>query len=99
MPTYTNENLPKSYWSGINSGILSGQHGRGEIAVLKATNAFPFLYVLDYIFIISIPMTPLTQHLLTKIGIFKLWMFQLTAEKAGFVFIISKKKNPTEIPQ
>lgn len=46
-------------------------------------------------------MTPFTQHLLTKIGVFKLGMFQFTAKKAGFVFINKRKEkeNPTEIPQ
>ena len=55
-----------------------------------------------YIYHLFTPMTPFPQHLLTKKWDFQIW--EITAKKAGFVFIKKKKKerkkeNPTEIPQ
>ena len=57
-----------------------------EMAVLNVTPTFPFFVCLRLcIYHLSMPRTFLTQHQLTKIGIFKCRVFQLTAETAGVV--------------
>lgn len=86
-PAYINENLPKSCWRGVNSGIISGQRGkRGNSCFFKTTNTFLYLCILGSVFITSPLMILLTQHLFVTVG-----MFQLTAEKTG-VFIYNFKK-------
>ena len=47
-----------------------------------------------YIYHLFTPMTPFPQHLLTKKWDFQIW--EITAKKAGFVFIKKKKERKKE---